>query len=144
MSHAWDARDWHEDWPCDPGLRDQGDRTQTIGGGGDQAGLTSILANRGDRVGRREADQTICRVGDHRVRGQGYHGVRGQGRLGVGGQNGATSYRVKQIGPVADIGVGKFQFLESAGQRELINRALLKIKENGAYDRIYQKWFGKN
>jgi polar amino acid transport system substrate-binding protein len=27
--------------------------------------------------------------------------------------------------------------------RESVNRALLRLKENGTYDGIYNKWFGK-
>ncbi|NIP24394.1 MAG: transporter substrate-binding domain-containing protein, partial [Phycisphaerae bacterium] len=27
--------------------------------------------------------------------------------------------------------------------REPVNRTLLKLKENGTYDGIYEKWFGK-
>jgi len=35
-------------------------------------------------------------------------------------------------------------FPSNSPHRKPVNEALLKIRENGTYDRLYQKWFGSN
>jgi polar amino acid transport system substrate-binding protein len=35
-------------------------------------------------------------------------------------------------------------FPSNSPYRKPVNEALLKIRENGAYDRLYRKWFGGN
>jgi ABC-type amino acid transport substrate-binding protein len=50
--------------------------------------------------------------------------------------------KVKVVGPLFDIQHYGFMFPEGSKLREPINRTLLKLKENGTYDRIYNKWFG--
>jgi polar amino acid transport system substrate-binding protein len=34
-------------------------------------------------------------------------------------------------------------FKQDSIYRELINQALLTLKENGIYDKLYEKWFGQ-
>ena len=51
--------------------------------------------------------------------------------------------KVKAVGPLFDIQYYGFMFPEGSELREPVNRALLELKENGTYDGIYDKWFGK-
>ena len=51
--------------------------------------------------------------------------------------------KVKSVGPLFDILYYGFMFPAGSELREPVNRALLKLKENGTYDGIYNKWFGK-
>jgi glutamine transport system substrate-binding protein len=51
--------------------------------------------------------------------------------------------KVKVVGPLFDIQYYGFMFPVGSELREAVNRTLLKLKEKGAYDRIYEKWFGK-
>ena len=50
--------------------------------------------------------------------------------------------RVKVVGPLFNIQYYGFMFPEGSKLRDPVNRTLLKLKENGTYDRIYEKWFG--
>ena len=50
--------------------------------------------------------------------------------------------KVKSVGPLFNIQYYGFMFPEGSKLRESVNRALLKLKENGTYDGIYGKWFG--
>jgi ABC-type amino acid transport substrate-binding protein len=52
------------------------------------------------------------------------------------------SGKVKVIGPLFDIHYYGFMFPEGSKLREPFNRTLLKLKKNGTYDRIHDKWFG--
>lgn len=49
--------------------------------------------------------------------------------------------KVRAVGPIFDIQYYGFLFPEGSGLRESVNRSLLKLRENGIYDRIYNKWF---
>ena len=51
--------------------------------------------------------------------------------------------KVKVVGPLFNIQYYGFMFPEGSELREPVNRTLLKLKENGTYDGIYDKWFGK-
>lgn len=51
--------------------------------------------------------------------------------------------KVKAVGPFFDILYYGFMFPKGSELREPVNRTLLKLKENGTYDVIYDKWFGK-
>jgi len=51
--------------------------------------------------------------------------------------------KVKAVGPLFDIQYYGFMFPEGSELRESVNRTLLKLKENGTYDLVYEKWFGK-
>ncbi|MBT8374112.1 MAG: transporter substrate-binding domain-containing protein [Deltaproteobacteria bacterium] len=51
--------------------------------------------------------------------------------------------KVKAVGLPFGIQYYGFMFPEGSELRELVNRTLLKLKENGTYDGIYEKWFGK-
>jgi polar amino acid transport system substrate-binding protein len=51
--------------------------------------------------------------------------------------------KVKTVGPLFDIQYYGFMFPEGSQLRERVNRSLLKLKENGTYEAIYDKWFGK-
>ncbi|MBI2181592.1 MAG: transporter substrate-binding domain-containing protein [Deltaproteobacteria bacterium] len=35
-------------------------------------------------------------------------------------------------------------FPDKSPLRKRVNEALLKLRENGAYDQLYKKWFGGN
>ena len=48
---------------------------------------------------------------------------------------------VKVVGPLFDLQYYGFMFPEGSKLREPVNRTLLKLKQNGTYDRIYNKWF---
>ncbi|MBT8370962.1 MAG: transporter substrate-binding domain-containing protein [Desulfobacterales bacterium] len=50
--------------------------------------------------------------------------------------------RVSVVGPLFDIQYYGFLFPQGSGLRELVNRALLKLRRNGTYDNLYNKWFG--
>ena len=50
--------------------------------------------------------------------------------------------KVKVVGPLFDIQYYGFMFPEGSKLREPVNRTLLKLKKNGTYDRIHDKWFG--
>ena len=52
--------------------------------------------------------------------------------------------KVEVIGPLFDIQYYGFLFPEGSQLREPVNRALLKLRTNGTYDRLYNKWFGSN
>jgi len=52
--------------------------------------------------------------------------------------------KVQVIGPLFDIQYYGFLFPEGSQLREPVNRALLKLRTNGTYDRLYNKWFGSN
>ena len=49
--------------------------------------------------------------------------------------------KVKVVGPLFDIKYYGFMFPAGSELREPVNRTLLKLKESGTYDRIYDKWF---
>ena len=51
--------------------------------------------------------------------------------------------KVKAVGPLFDIQYYGFMFPEGSELREPVNRTLLKLKENGIYEGIHDKWFGK-
>jgi polar amino acid transport system substrate-binding protein len=50
--------------------------------------------------------------------------------------------KVKAVGPLFDIQYYGFLFPQGSELRESVNRALLKLRKNGIYDRLYRKWFG--
>jgi ABC-type amino acid transport substrate-binding protein len=52
--------------------------------------------------------------------------------------------KVSVVGPLFDIQYYGFLFPEGSGLREPVNRALLKLRKNGVYDKIYNKWFGSH
>ena len=52
--------------------------------------------------------------------------------------------RVSVVGPLFDIQYYGFLFPYGSDLREPVNRALLKLRKNGVYDRLYSKWFGSN
>jgi polar amino acid transport system substrate-binding protein len=49
---------------------------------------------------------------------------------------------VKLVGPQFDKGDGGFAFPEGSALRRQVNTTLLEIKEDGTYQRLYDKWFG--
>jgi polar amino acid transport system substrate-binding protein len=49
---------------------------------------------------------------------------------------------VSVVGPLFDIQYYGFLFPEGSALREPVNRTLLKLRKNGQYDRIFNKWFG--
>ncbi|MDJ0781666.1 MAG: transporter substrate-binding domain-containing protein [Desulfosarcinaceae bacterium] len=51
--------------------------------------------------------------------------------------------KVSVVGPQFDIQYYGFLFPQGSELRESVNRALLKLRRNGVYDRIHTKWFGK-
>ena len=51
--------------------------------------------------------------------------------------------KVKTVGPLFDIQYYGFMFPAGSELREAVNRTLLELKENGTYELIYDKWFGK-
>ena len=51
--------------------------------------------------------------------------------------------KVKAVGPLFDVQYYGFMFPEGSKLRERVNRTLLKLKKNGTYDGIYDKWFRK-
>ena len=52
--------------------------------------------------------------------------------------------RVSVVGPLFDIQYYGFLFQQRSELREPVNRALLKLRNNGTYDKLYHKWFGSN
>jgi ABC-type amino acid transport substrate-binding protein len=50
--------------------------------------------------------------------------------------------KVKVVGPLFGIQYYGFMFPDGSNLREPVSRTLIKLKENAAYDRIYDKWFG--
>ncbi len=50
--------------------------------------------------------------------------------------------RVSVVGPLFDIQYYGFLFPQGSNLREPVNRALLKLRKNGVYDKLYHKWFG--
>ncbi|MGD9246398.1 MAG: transporter substrate-binding domain-containing protein [Desulfobacteraceae bacterium] len=50
--------------------------------------------------------------------------------------------KVSVVGPLFDIQYYGFLFPHGSELREPVNRALLKLRKNGTYDRLYSKWFG--
>ena len=50
--------------------------------------------------------------------------------------------RVSVVGPLFDIQYYGFLFPQGSELRESVNRALLKLRTNGTYDTLYNKWFG--
>jgi polar amino acid transport system substrate-binding protein len=60
-----------------------------------------------------------------------YAAHEGKGRV----QTAGTLFRRENYGIV---------FPSNSRYRKPVNEALLKLKENGIYDRLYAKWFGGN
>jgi polar amino acid transport system substrate-binding protein len=52
--------------------------------------------------------------------------------------------RVSVVGPLFDIQYYGFLFPQGSELRESVNRALLKLRSNGTYDTLYNKWFGSH
>ena len=52
--------------------------------------------------------------------------------------------RVSVVGPLFDIQYYGFMFPQQSELSESVNRALLKLRKNGTYDRLYRKWFGSS
>jgi polar amino acid transport system substrate-binding protein len=52
--------------------------------------------------------------------------------------------KVSVVGALFDIQYYGFLFPQGSELREPVNRALLKLRGNGIYDKIYSKWFGSN
>ncbi len=50
--------------------------------------------------------------------------------------------KVSVVGPLFDIQYYGFLFPQGSELRESVNRALLKLRKNGIYDKLYSKWFG--
>jgi ABC-type amino acid transport substrate-binding protein len=50
--------------------------------------------------------------------------------------------KVSVVGPLFDIQYYGFLFPQGSELREPVNRALLKLRTNGIYDKLYSKWFG--
>jgi ABC-type amino acid transport substrate-binding protein len=51
--------------------------------------------------------------------------------------------KVKVVGSVFQKQSYGIALKRDSPYREVINKALLTIKENGNYDKLYEKWFGK-
>ncbi|MGD9332425.1 MAG: transporter substrate-binding domain-containing protein [Desulfobacterales bacterium] len=49
---------------------------------------------------------------------------------------------VSVVGPLFDIQYYAFLFPQKSELREPVNRALLKLRHKGIYERLYRKWFG--
>ena len=52
--------------------------------------------------------------------------------------------KVSVVGPLFDIQYYGFLFPQGSELREPVNRALLRLRKNGIYDKIYQRWFGSD
>jgi ABC-type amino acid transport substrate-binding protein len=52
--------------------------------------------------------------------------------------------KVSVVGPLFDIQYYGFLFPQGSELRESVNRALLKLRTNGTYDKLYYKWFGSD
>lgn len=50
--------------------------------------------------------------------------------------------KVSVVGSLFDIQYYGFLFPQGSELRESVNRALLKLRNNGIYDKLYNKWFG--
>jgi ABC-type amino acid transport substrate-binding protein len=50
--------------------------------------------------------------------------------------------KVAVVGNIFDTQYYGFLFPQGSELREPVNRALLKLRKNGQYDRIFNKWFG--
>lgn len=50
--------------------------------------------------------------------------------------------KVSVVGPLFDLQYYGFLFPQGSELREPVNRALLKLRTNGIYDKLYSKWFG--
>jgi polar amino acid transport system substrate-binding protein len=50
--------------------------------------------------------------------------------------------KVSVVGPLFDIQYYGFLFPQGSELREPVNRALLKLRKNGIYDKLHNKWFG--
>jgi ABC-type amino acid transport substrate-binding protein len=50
--------------------------------------------------------------------------------------------RVTVVGTLFDTQYYGFLFPQGSQLREQVNRALLKLRKNGIYDKLYSKWFG--
>ena len=50
--------------------------------------------------------------------------------------------KVSVVGPLFDIQYYGFLFPQGSELREPVNRALLKLRTNGIYDKLHSKWFG--
>ena len=50
--------------------------------------------------------------------------------------------KVSVVGPLFDIQYYGFLFPQGSELREPLNRALLKLRTNGIYDKLHSKWFG--
>jgi ABC-type amino acid transport substrate-binding protein len=50
--------------------------------------------------------------------------------------------RVSVVGPLFDIQYYGFLFPQGSPLRESVNRALLKLRTNGTYEKLHNKWFG--
>ncbi|MEM7182035.1 MAG: transporter substrate-binding domain-containing protein [Spirochaetota bacterium] len=52
--------------------------------------------------------------------------------------------KAKVVGKMFDLQDYGFAFPENSKLREQVNRILLRLKDNGEYDALYNKWFGKH
>jgi ABC-type amino acid transport substrate-binding protein len=50
--------------------------------------------------------------------------------------------KVSVVGPLFDVQYYGFLFPQGSDLRESVNRALLKLRTNGTYDELHNKWFG--
>jgi len=50
--------------------------------------------------------------------------------------------KVSVVGPLFDLQYYGFLFPQGSELREPVNRALLKLRTNGIYDKLHSKWFG--
>jgi ABC-type amino acid transport substrate-binding protein len=50
--------------------------------------------------------------------------------------------KVSAVGPLFDVQYYGFLFPQGSDLREPVNRALLKLRTNGTYDKLHNKWFG--
>jgi len=52
--------------------------------------------------------------------------------------------KVQVVGPIFRKENYGIVFPDKSPLRKRVNEALLKLRENGTYDRLYMKWFGGN
>ena len=52
--------------------------------------------------------------------------------------------KVQVVGPIFRKENYGIVFPDKSPLRKRVNEALLKLRENGAYDQLYKKWFGGN
>ena len=52
--------------------------------------------------------------------------------------------KVQVVGPIFRKENYGIVFPDKSPLRKRVNEALLKLRENGTYDRLYKKWFGGN